>query len=176
MWWVKKNPWYSKCSLCLGVWWKATTVGGFYSPRRHYTYWASNCNNKLMIFITQGLLQMCESAPKGKTKGCPQQRRPHYCCSWRLQLPRIDCVVLQSPAISLFTEVKAVSCRVPGASIPIQWVIGACTGKLCKPGVSPYTSPKAAPHSRAQDSHMSSPFMSAAESLKSILSPLALPL
>lgn len=63
-----KNPWYSKCSLCLCVWWKATTVGGFYLPRRHYTYWASNCNNKLMIFITQGLLQMCESAPKGKQK------------------------------------------------------------------------------------------------------------
>lgn len=41
------------------------------------------------------------------------------------------CVVLQPPAISLFTEVKAVSCSVPGASIPIQWLMQACTGTLC---------------------------------------------
>ncbi len=53
--------------------------------------------------------------------------------NYRLQLVfhQRGCVVLQSPAISLFTEVKAVSCWVPGASIPIQWLIQACTGTLC---------------------------------------------
>lgn len=59
---------------------------------------------------------------------------------YRLQLVfhRRGCVVLQSPAISLFTEVKAVSCWVPGASIPIQWLIQACTGTLCNAVVSQY--------------------------------------
>lgn len=59
---------------------------------------------------------------------------------YRLQLEfhQRGCVVLQSPAISLFTEVKAVSCWLPGASIPIQWLIQACTGTLCKAFVSQY--------------------------------------
>lgn len=47
------------------------------------------------------------------------------------QFQHRGCVVLQSPAISLFTEVKAVSCSVPGASIPVQWLMQACTGTLC---------------------------------------------
>lgn len=67
--WKKKKPMIFKMqslSLCL----MKSHNGGWVllAYSRHCTYWASNCNNKLMIFITPGLLQMCKSVPKGKQK------------------------------------------------------------------------------------------------------------
>lgn len=88
---------------------------------------------------TQSLVQLCKSV-KTPVSPAAEAEAEAAAAVWdyRLQFHQRGCVVLQSPAISLFTEVKAVSCWVPEASIPIQWLIQACTGTLCNAVVSQY--------------------------------------